>query len=684
MPFRPLPLFVATSMIVGGLGPAGAQPVALPPLAPAGAQPSLAPPPGRVGRIAAVTGAVSFHLADATEWQVARPNLPVTSGTALWVAAAGEAAIGVGGGDRLVLGTTTEFDIDQLGDQALAATQAQGESYLHLRLVAPGETYVVRTPRGSLTIASAGRYEIVSGDTEHPTVITVLDGAATLTGIPETAEIGAGQMLTITGDGAATPFTSSVGLAVQDAFLRHVLAEERPVARRSTAPAIVAQMTGAEALEDVGEWSENAEYGPVWYPPVATYVPYRQGRWAYVAPWGWTWVDDAPWGFAPTHYGRWAEFEGRWGWVPGRDWAPDRPPVYAPALVGFFGGAALGFGRGPAVGWAPLGPRDVYRPPYPVNERAVQVLNQPTGATIQVVNAPSFVNRSAITIVPTQVMTTSAPVAAAIRPGPAPASIGPASVIDFRPGAVPTRQTIGATSAMLRQVNPVGLTAPATHIGQGPSLGQAPAPLPQIGPAALLGGAAAGAVAGGLLRQPIQRNAALPELRPRGTTPPALGATFPGAARPLPPTAPSIAAPIAPRGPGASPGGILGGAPAPGQPDILAGPHPVPLQNPQREPVSGPHREPFAPQRQEAFPARRPELYAAPRPEPYAAPRPEPHFAAPRPLPRQEPVAAPHPIAAPYRPAPPPIQHAAVAPPPPAQHAPPPPHHDGKHDHPER
>ena len=23
------------------------------------------------------------------------------------------------------------------------------------------------------------------------------------------------------------------------------------------------------------------------------------------APWGWTWVDDAPWGFAPFHYGRW-------------------------------------------------------------------------------------------------------------------------------------------------------------------------------------------------------------------------------------------------------------------------------------------------------------------------------------------------------------------------------------------
>ncbi len=568
-------------MMVGGLCPAIAQPATLPPLAPPpSAQPALAPPPGRVGRIAAVTGSVSFHLAGATEWQVASPNLPVTTGTALWVAPAGEAAIGIGGGNRAVLGPSTEFDLDRLDDQALAATQAQGESYLHLRLVPPGETYTVQTPRGVVTIASAGRYAIASGDTEHPTLITVLDGAATLTGIPATAEIGPGQTLTITGDGAATPFTPSLGAAVQDAFLRHVLAEERPpAARPSSAPAIVAQMTGAEALDEVGEWSENAEYGPVWYPPVTGYVPYRQGKWAYVAPWGWTWVDDAPWGFAPTHYGRWAQFDGRWGWVPGREWAPNRPPVYAPALVGFLGAAALGYGRGPAVGWAPLGPHDPYRPPYPVNDRIVQALNQPTGAPFQSRNAPMTINRSAITIVPTQVLTSSAPVAGAIRPGPLPPSIGPEAPMQFRPQAAPTRATIGATQTVLRQVNPPGLTAPATHVGPGPSLGQAPSPSPQIGPAAVFGGAALGAVAGGLLRPSPPRSAGLPELRPR---------------------------------------------------DILAGPRPVPLQG-------IPHREPFAPPRQEAYPAPRPQQH-------FAAPLPQQHVAPPRqePIAAPHPVVAPY------------------------------------------
>ena len=35
------------------------------------------------------------------------------------------------------------------------------------------------------------------------------------------------------------------------------------------------------------------------------------------AGWGPTWVDSAPWGYAPFHYGRWAFICGRWGWCPG-------------------------------------------------------------------------------------------------------------------------------------------------------------------------------------------------------------------------------------------------------------------------------------------------------------------------------------------------------------------------------
>jgi len=84
-----------------------------------------------------------------------------------------------------------------------------------------------------------------------------------------------------------------------------------------------------------------------------------------VAPWGWTWIDDAAWGFAPYHYGRWVYVRDRWGWIPG---PRDLRPVYAPALVAFVGGSgwSASVGIGPPIGWFPLGPYDFYDPWYPV------------------------------------------------------------------------------------------------------------------------------------------------------------------------------------------------------------------------------------------------------------------------------------------------------------------------------
>ena len=75
-------------------------------------------------------------------------------------------------------------------------------------------------------------------------------------------------------------------------------------------------------------------------------APYSTGRWVWDPYYGWTWVDDAPWGWAPYHYGRWVYLDGVWGWAPG----PLYRPVYSPALVAFFG---PGGGVGP-LGWIAL------------------------------------------------------------------------------------------------------------------------------------------------------------------------------------------------------------------------------------------------------------------------------------------------------------------------------------------
>jgi hypothetical protein len=105
----------------------------------------------------------------------------------------------------------------------------------------------------------------------------------------------------------------------------------------------------------------------VWAPltVAADWAPFQHGRWIWHARWGWTWVDRAPWGFAPFHYGRWVLWDSRWVWMPGA-WVAR--PAFAPALVSFTGpsiGISLVLGPSrPPVHWVPLPPWDKPHRPW--------------------------------------------------------------------------------------------------------------------------------------------------------------------------------------------------------------------------------------------------------------------------------------------------------------------------------
>ena len=63
--------------------------------------------------------------------------------------------------------------------------------------------------------------------------------------------------------------------------------------------------------------------------------------------------DTAPWGWAPYHYGRWVHLDRVWAWAPGPVIVR---PVYAPALVAFFGAPGVRVAIGaPFVSWVALG-----------------------------------------------------------------------------------------------------------------------------------------------------------------------------------------------------------------------------------------------------------------------------------------------------------------------------------------
>ncbi|HET6306942.1 MAG TPA: DUF6600 domain-containing protein, partial [Rhodopila sp.] len=409
-------------------------------------------PPSRVGRLAFITGTVSFHNAGDTSWSAASLNYPVSSGNAFWTEPNATAQLEIAD-SRIALGGATEFDVTTLDPTGLQAVVAQGEAYLHLQHLAPDESWSIQTPRGLVRLGGQGHYEIVIGNTEQPTLVTVLDGEARIEGPNLTLQVSANQTATIAG---TTAFQGSVGPIRQDAFLAaNLQAEQPPAAPAASVPPQVLAMAGGSDLVDNGTWAATPDYGQVWYPPVESdWVPYREGHWAYVLPWGWTWIDDAPWGFAPFHYGRWIEIDGRWAWTPGVV-AVAEPPVYAPALVGFIGlgaGIALGaaFAAG-SIGWVPLGPREPFHPWYHASAAYVRDVNIAHATNVDP-RMDRFVNRGAATAIPAVAMTGSRSVQGVARP------VTEQEFAAARPisGALPIRptaETAGVTPAVARHLD---------------------------------------------------------------------------------------------------------------------------------------------------------------------------------------------------------------------------------------
>ena len=621
--------------------PDAAVPAAMPPAMPAAPGPVLtAPagpvaveqpdPPSRVGRLAATRGAVSFHSAGATQWQPAAVNTPVIAGDALWTEPGARATLEIGD-TRLVLAPATEVELEILNEQLVSIRQPQGEVFLEVGPLQPGQSLRVLTPRGIVTIGQPGRYGLASGDVDHPTTVSVLAGAVQISGPGLALMVGPNQTATISGTDA---LTGQLGPLVADGFLRgELLPPPVPAAvtrQALIAPPVVQQMTGGQALLTTGEWAETPQYGAVWYPPVSPgWVPYRQGHWAYIAPWGWTWVDDAPWGFAPFHYGRWAQIGPRWGWIaadPGVVMVG--PPVYAPALVSFLGfGAGMGVGlaAGAAVGWIPLGPREAYIPPYRASPYYMRAVN---GRFPMQPPPPAFngwANRAAVTVVPSRAMATSLPLAGramAVRPGSyAAARVSPQSPV--RPGwntAGMTPQAAqqlslppGAAGGMMHQAAPGPMPAAVPHSGMGPAM------LGAAGGAAALGGAA------------MLSRGGLPPLHPGPVVHPAAPVVAPG-----PPIAPHPVAPVGAGGAGLLPMGAQ-------SPQALPGPAPGPqavptaallpqaLPRPAPVPQALPHAAPPPQALPRAMPVPQAMPHAAPPPQ--AMPRPMPVQATPPPHP---------------------------------------------------
>jgi hypothetical protein len=409
-----------------------------------------------------MSGTVSFHADGADRWEPATLNYPVNSGDALWTEPAASAEIQFDA-SHIVTTERTELDVDTLNDRTVTLTVPQGEAFLRLPEVAADDSVTIRTPRGIVTIEQPGRYDIVAGDTEHPTLVTVIDGAArVVSDTMSPLEVAPGQTATLTG---TDTFSGTVGPEIEDPFLRAQIAVRPPQPMAASAPAApyLNYMTGADALETTGEWDSTPDYGPVWYPPVEpNWVPYQDGSWAWVGAWGWTWVAAETWGFAPFHYGRWAQVGPRWGWIPNYDRDHDHGhwgrPVYAPALVRWVDVGPRRPGGERNVGWIPLGPRERYEPWYRASPAYVREVNRTNVANVG--NVENFVNRRGLTVA------TATDVAASRGIHPHTERDAAGMLASARPlsvGIHPTAATLGVTPVVARHVH-VEAAAPGAAV----------------------------------------------------------------------------------------------------------------------------------------------------------------------------------------------------------------------------
>lgn len=340
-------------------------------------------PPGRVGRVAAVDGDVRTVTSDGS-WVSVAANRPLATGDRITTDHAGHATLEFGS-SSLRLGPDSDVTVKQLDDLRMRIRFEQGKLALRVRSADILGELGIETDEGLWVPHHVGRFRF-----DRPGRGGLLAGQASagdmLLQAPDSSlPVAAGQRAQVWREGAQETTHYHLVAVVDDAFANWVRAQDRQddaddaaAPRSIAAQAPLAEMTGLRALHRAGRWSEAPGLGPVWTPArTATgWAPLREGAWSFASPWGWTWTDAAAWGFAPSHYGRWLRLQGRWAWTPGR-WTTR--PVYAPAIVGWVGGAAFAAAGSTAVGWVPLAPGEAVFPGYAVTQKYWNALNVPAG-----------------------------------------------------------------------------------------------------------------------------------------------------------------------------------------------------------------------------------------------------------------------------------------------------------------
>ena len=346
------PLLVFALLMLAGAAPVLAQTLARSP----GELPAV------VGQLNTVAGEVRWYDRDNAVWlgSVQQPlrHWPVVAGDLLRTGPGARAELRLGP-HTVRLGADTDLRVQQLDEIGWVLRLQAGTLAVHLSGGQPGAQLAgeVLTDEGRLVPRSPGHYRIErQAQARTPaTVATAWRGELRFDSQDSALVIAQGQRAELwretvgradeagPGIGAGADRRQARGRtrfawsAVEhDAFSDWVARDERQDDAPQSAVRVPVGVTGWQELDRYGDWVSDPALGEVWLPRSVApdWAPFQDGRWAWVSPWGWTWIDAAPWGFAPFHYGSWVMLSGRWGWTPG---ARHERAHYAPALGAWIG-----------------------------------------------------------------------------------------------------------------------------------------------------------------------------------------------------------------------------------------------------------------------------------------------------------------------------------------------------------
>ncbi len=315
-----------------------------------------------VARVSIIEGSAVVQRGDSRTQTAAVRNAPLLPGDYVSTGRTSRAELQFDGYTAVRLGGNVQARIVDNDPTNRRLQLADGT--VEIGIVHDGRDMQVDTPSVTVRAGGTGDYRVSIGQ-DGSSWVTVRRGRADVVTPQRTYTLEEGRTLVARG-AASNPsitYTSAVTYDSFDDF--NAQRDQTMVAALNASPNLNPSIAGYDNLDAYGQWQDVAGYGQVWVPQQsADWAPYRDGSWVWEGGYGWTWVGSEPWGWAPYHYGRWFYADG-YGWA----WYPPPyayAPVWAPALVGFFGfgaGISVGFGF-PYIGWCPLAPYESFYPWY--------------------------------------------------------------------------------------------------------------------------------------------------------------------------------------------------------------------------------------------------------------------------------------------------------------------------------